>query len=147
KNIQFRSAHFKLELYGCLGSGQFGDHVGVIDTDCVMTKPIDFPLLSPGLIMNYDITDHIVSEYGRDRMRLALERVSGTRLSKYSWFGGEFLYGHAESFRILTDAVMQLWPRYLQHIGGLLHVGDEMVLAASVPKTNLRQLDAGSMGF
>ena len=66
KNLQFRAAHFKLELYKFLGSGCFGVHVGVVDIDCVMTGPINFPSLPPGTVLAYDITDQIIGEYGRD---------------------------------------------------------------------------------
>ena len=68
----------KLELYKLLGSGRFGDHVGVIDIDSVMIASVDFPPSSPGAILVYDITDQVLEEYGGDGVRSDFDRVSGT---------------------------------------------------------------------
>ena len=147
ENLTFRAAHFKLELYRLLGSGSFGNHVGVIDIDSVMTGPIEFPPLPPGTILVYDITDQVLEEYGSDRVRADLECVSGRHLSESKWFGGEFLFGHAESFQRLADSAFRLWPKYMQHVGDLHHVGDEMLVAAAILNTNLERMDAGKLGF
>jgi hypothetical protein len=145
--LQFRAAHFKLELYKHFGSGAFGDHVGIIDVDSVMTAPIDFPPLPPGAILAYDITDQVLEEYGRDRVHSDLERVSGKQLSQCRWFGGEFLFGHAESFQRLAASVFRLWPKYIEHVRELHHVGDEMLVAAAISGANLQSMDAGELGF
>jgi hypothetical protein len=147
ENVKFRAAHFKLELYSVLGSGRFGDHVGVIDIDSAMTRPIYFPPLPPGTMLVYDITDQVLAEYGSEKVSSDLERVSGTHLSECKWFGGEFLFGHAISFRRLADSVFRIWPKYIQHVECLHHVGDEMLVAASIPSANLELMDAGQLGF
>jgi len=146
ENVKFRAAHFKLELYRLLGSGRFGDHVGVIDIDSVMIGPIDFPSLSPGAILVYDITHQFLEEFGADVVRSDLERVSGTKLSGCRWFGGEFLFGHAESFRRLAASVFRLWPKYIQHIDDLHHIGDEILVAAAISGADLELIDAGQLG-
>ena len=147
EDVKFRAAHFKLELYSILGSGCFGDHVGVVDIDSVMTGPINFPPLPPGTILGYDITDQVLPEYGRETVSSDLERVSGTHLSECRWLGGEFLFGHAESFRRLADSVFQIWPKYIQSMEDLHHVGDEMLVSASIANASLDLLDAGQLGF
>jgi hypothetical protein len=147
ENLSFRAAHFKLELYKLLGSGRFGEHIGVIDIDSVMTGPIDFPPFSPGVILVYDITDQVLEEFGSGILRFDLERVSGTRMSKCRWFGGEFLFGHAESFRRLAASVFRIWPKYIEHVGDLHHVSDEMPVAAAIFSANLELMDAGRLGF
>ena len=147
KNLQFRAAHFKLELYKFLGSGCFGVHVGVVDIDCVMTGPINFPSLPPGTVLAYDITDQIIGEYGRARVLSDLERVGGRYLPECRWFGGEFLFGHAESFQRLAASAFRLWPIYIEHIGELHHVGDEMLVAAAIFDANLNVMDAGRLGL
>src|SRR5262249_50301339 len=146
-NLPFRAAHFKLELYKLLGSGRFGEHVGVIDIDSVMIGSIDFPPLHPGTILAYDITDQILEEYGHNRVRLDLERVSDTHISRCRWLGGEFLFGHAESFQRLAASAFRLWPRYLEYVGQLHHVSDEMVVAAAMFSANLQVLDGGRLGI
>lgn len=147
ENVGFRAAHFKLELYRLLGSGRFGDHIGVIDIDSVMTGPVDFPPFSPGAILVYDITDQICEEFGSGVVRSDLERVSGTNLSECRWFGGEFLFGHAESFRRLAASVFRIWPNYIQNVDDLHNVGDELLVAAAISSTNLEIVDGGQLGF
>jgi hypothetical protein len=147
ENLQFRTAHFKLELFRLFASGSFGEHVGIVDLDCVMTARINFPPLPPGTILAYDITEQIAEEYAQGKVRSDLERVSGRQLSEYRWFGGEFLFGHAESFYKLWSAVSRIWPRYLELTSELHHVGDEMLIAAAVVDTELEVLDAGALEF
>lgn len=112
-----------------------------------MTGPINFPSLPPGTVLAYDITDQIIGEYGRDRVQSDLERVSGTYLPECRWFGGEFLFGHAESFQRLAASAFRLWPSYIEHIGELHHVGDEMLVAAAIFDANLNVMDAGRLGL
>ena len=119
ENVKFRAAHFKFELYRLLGSGCYGDHVGVIDIDSVMTASIDFPPFSPGTILVYDITDQLLEEFGSGGVRSDLERVIGGNLSECRWFGGEFIFGHADSFRELAASAFRLWPKYIQNVGDL----------------------------
>jgi hypothetical protein len=146
-NIQFRAAHFKLELYRCLGTRQFGQHIAVIDIDSVMVSPIEVPPLLPGTIILYDITKQIVEEYGDDRVRLDLERVSGVHPSEWRWFGGEFLLGHADSFKMLGESIVRLWPKYIEYVHELHHVGDEMIVSAAMLGAGLKLLEAGECGF
>jgi hypothetical protein len=146
-NLPFRTAHFKLELYEFLGSGRLGDHAGVIDVDSVMVAPIDFPPLPPGKLLGYDITDQIIGEYGCDDVCSDIERVSGARPSECRWFGGEFLFGHAESFRELATSIFRLWPNYVARIGELHHIGDEMLVAAAISEGRLAMIDAGQLGI
>jgi hypothetical protein len=147
QNLKYRTAHFKLELYKFLGSGSFGVHVGVVDIDTVMTNPINLPALTPDTIVAYDITDQVIGEFGRDKIRFDLERVSGSQFLEFRWFGGEFLCGHAESFQRLAKSIFRLWPKYIQHVNELNHVGDEMLLAAALSDTNLVVRDAGQLGI
>jgi hypothetical protein len=144
-NARFRSAHFKLELYNQLGSGRFGDQVGVIDIDSVMINPIDLPQLTEGTLLAYDITDQVVQQFGHDLVRSDIERINGNNLTRVRWFGGEFLFGHSESFRELAAAVFELWPTYVRHIHDLHHASDEMPVAAAIPKTGLQLIDAGHL--
>jgi hypothetical protein len=146
-NIPFRAAHFKIELYKLLGSARFGEHVGVIDIDSVMIAPINFTLPQPGTILAYDISDQMMEEYGRDRARLDIECVRGKQTTKFKWLGGEFLFGHAESFQRLAISAFGLWPRYLRCISELGHVGDEAVLTAAVLDANLHVIDGGQLGI
>jgi hypothetical protein len=147
ENIKFRGAHFKLELYRYFGTGQYGDYVGLIDVDSVMINPLHFPPISSGELLVYDITDQMVAEVGIDRVRGDIKSVGGISVTDIKWFGGEFLFGHADTFGKLSDAVYRNWARYIQNWTLLGHVGDEMLVSASIPTANLKVTDAGQTGF
>lgn len=146
RNISFYGAHFKIELYKMFGQRTFGNWVGIIDIDSVMTAPIDFSGLSPNIVMGYDITDQVAPAYGVERIRSDVELLTGVPSPSLRWLGGEFLFGHADSFRVLSNAMADLWPRYLDAIDNLHHVGDEMLLcAAAHVLPELRILDGGKL--
>ncbi len=146
-NLKFRAAHFKLELYRLLGSGSYGNEVGVIDIDSVMTGPINFPSFSPETLLAYDITNQVCEDFGRTVVCSDLERLIGRNLSECRWFGGEFIFGNAESFRSLAASVFKLWPKYIENVSDLHHVGDEMIVAAAIVSSNLTVIDGGKLGF
>jgi len=148
RGIRFYGAHFKLEVYTLFGKGAFGDWLGLIDIDSVMTAPINFPELSPETLIGYDITDQVTPAYGVERIRSDVERLTRVPTPRFRWLGGEFLFGHADSFRVLSNAMASLWLRYLDEIENLHHVGDEMLLCASAHVLpELRILDGGKLGF
>lgn len=147
RGIRFYGAHFKLDVYALFGKGVFGDRCGLIDIDSVMTAPIDFSGLSPETLIGYDITDQVAPAYGVERIRSDVERLTGVPTPGFKWLGGEFLFGHADSFRVLSNAMADLWPRYVEAIDNLHHVGDEMLLCAAAHLLpELRILDGGKLG-
>jgi hypothetical protein len=146
-HLPFWAAHRKLELYRFAGSGRLGEQLGIIDIDTVMISAIDFPSIAPGSMLAYDITNQVISEFGYEKVLADLQRVSGKRLSECRWFGGEFLFGHAESFQRLAETVFRLWPSYIEHVNQLHHMGDEVLLSAAIPSADLSVMDAGQLGF
>jgi hypothetical protein len=146
--IPFYSAHFKLELLEAFGQGLFGEHVGLIDIDSVMCSPLSVPPVGPRTLIAYDITDQIVPDYGAERVRSDLERIAAAPVSSLRWFGGEFLLGHAESFQLLHRQVASFWPRYIDLMTTLHHVGDETLLSAALAVTSeIAVIDAGDCGL
>jgi hypothetical protein len=130
--IAFHSAHFKLELIEAFGSGQFGECAGLIDIDTVLWQPLDLPALTRDGLVVYDITDIEVASYGPERIRHDLEVVAGRPLRDPRWYGGEFLMGTAAGFAILSQEIRKCWPNYLKAVGGLNHVGDEMIVSTAI---------------
>jgi hypothetical protein len=148
KKIQFYSAHFKIEVISKFGEGVFGDHLGLIDIDTVMTAPIAFPPLKAGTLLGYDITDQMTAEYGITKIIADLDRVAGRACAEHRWLGGEFLFGHAESFRRLSSTISRIWPLYLREAKELCHTGDEtLVSAAASSSEHLTIMDAGQQGL
>jgi hypothetical protein len=147
--IPFRSAHFKLDVFEAFGRGHFGEYVGLIDIDTVMCAPLNLPLIAQKTIISYDITEQMISEYGDyGQLRRDLERVSGATVNSPRWFGGEFLLGHMESFRLISEQVARVWPRYIDLIPVLRHVSDETLLSAALAALpEMEIVDAGESGL
>ena len=145
--IPFYSAHFKLELLEAFATGHYGPHIGLIDIDTALCRPLLFPPLPPGGLLAYDISDQIFPAYGAERVRADLERIAGKALGKIRWFGGEFLLGDTMGFRHLSDLIAQCWPRYTAAVTELHHVGDEMIVSAALnmaSENGQAIIDAGS---
>ncbi len=146
-NIPFYSAHFKLELISLIGKGVFGNYVGLIDSDIVFLGSLDPILVKSDLMQVYDISHSIISEYGVKVVRRDLELVSDIDIETPVWYGGEYLVGTKLQFSSLSDIISVCWPRYIESIKGLHHIGDEMVVSAALAiaqKAGLRLFDAGA---
>ena len=145
-NIPFYSAHFKIELIDLIGQGAFGDVVGLIDSDTVFLGSLDAILGKTNLLQVYDISESIIAEYGVETVRRDLEKVSGTSVKTPIWYGGEYLVGTKDQFSHLSDTVDSCWPKYVENISNLHHVGDEMVVSAALgiaKEAGLCLFDAG----
>jgi hypothetical protein len=126
--IPFFSAHFKLELYDAFASGEYGEYVALIDIDTLLLRQLP---TSEDLAV-YDISDQVFPRYGQDVVIRDLEIVAGHRLTNGRWYGGEFLMGHSGQFGRLASFINFCWPRYLENIATVHHLGDEMVLSAAL---------------
>ena len=142
--VPFYSAHFKLELCGAFASGDYGEHIALIDLD---TLPLQ-SLPASEYFAAYDISDQIFPRFGRDVVVRDLEALAGRPLPDGRWYGGEFIMGSADQFRALAEFINQCWPRYIENIGGVHHLGDEMVLSAALNLYSEKQrvIDYGASG-
>ncbi|WP_395696984.1 hypothetical protein [Methylocella sp.] len=138
RGIAFYSAHYKLELIEAFGAGAYGERVGLIDVDALLTRPFALPSLTDEALAVYDITAIESASYGAARVRADLETVAGRPLTDPRWYGGEFILGAAGAFMALFEHVRACWARYEAAIGGLHHVGDEMIVSAAL---NLARAD------
>lgn len=126
--IPFFSAHFKLELYDAFGSGDYGEYLALIDIDTLLLRPL--PTASD--LAAYDISDQVFPRYGRETVIRDLEIVAGKPLANGRWYGGEFVMGSAAQFSELARLIDFCWPRYIENMGTVHHLGDEMVLSAAL---------------
>ncbi|KQT04760.1 MULTISPECIES: hypothetical protein [unclassified Rhizobium] len=134
RGIPFYAAHFKLDVFRQLGTGNFGNRVGLVDNDVVMLEApeIDFDLWNEDRLFLYDITPTVLEEYGNDLVKADMERVAGAGVDTIRWYGGEFVAGSSAAFRTLSERIELLWPNYRAAISTLHHVGDEMIVSAAV---------------
>ena len=132
RNIPFYSAHFKIELIRLIGKGAFGNLVGLIDSDTVFLGSMERILEKSDLLQVYDISESIISEYGVEVVRRDLERVSAMGIDHPVWYGGEYLVGSKSQFDSLSSLIDVCWPRYIDNISSLHHIGDEMVVSAAL---------------
>lgn len=135
-DITFYAAHFKLDIIQSIGSGLFGDFVGLIDIDTVIVRPFPASLYSAEGLLAYDIGEQVFPQYGRDKILADLERLSGRSLNAPAWYGGEFLLGRSDAFGRIYKYVENVWPAYLANWKKLHHAGDEMVMSAALAMAN-----------
>lgn len=134
ENINFFAAHFKLDVIQAFGRGEFGEWVGLIDIDTVLIRPfpLDFKERSRNELFVYEITGSVTSEYGENVIVSDLKEIGADNIQKPVWYGGEFIAGNAEAFRILGGEVDAIWPHYVKAHHKLHHSGDEIVVTAAL---------------
>lgn len=126
--IPFFSAHFKLELFDAFASGDYGKYVALVDIDTLLLRRLP---QSEDLAV-YDISDQVFPRYGKEVVIRDLELLTGHQFSNGRWYGGEFVMGSAAQFGDLASLIALCWPRYIENIGTVHHLGDEMVLSAAL---------------
>lgn len=136
--IPFYSAHFKLDLLRGFGSGEFGNEVGLVDLDTVLLGSLP----QRDALGVYDISDQIRPAYEQDRIVADIKKISERSIPEARWYGGEFITGSAGMFRAISTYIEQFWANYIQNVGSLGHVGDEMIVSAAL---NCAQLDGISL--
>jgi hypothetical protein len=143
-NAAFYSAHFKLDVLRSFGEGKWGDFVGLVDLDVVLTRPLNLPTPDVRALYVYDLTSQEVRAYGV-QLRESLRKL-GMDLPP-RWYGGEFIAGRSDAFRVLSRSVDQFWPAYSAHMEQLHHAGDEMVVTPALmdcAQRGIKLIDAGS---
>lgn len=138
QGIPFYSAHFKLDLFRGFGSGEFGSNVGLVDLDTVLLGTLP-QCSSLGV---YDISEQVLPIHEQSRIVADIGRISGKSIPEARWYGGEFVTGSASMFRAISSYVEMFWENYIQSIGSLVHIGDEMIMSAAL---NCMRLDGISL--
>jgi hypothetical protein len=144
-SIPFYEAHYKLELLSAFGTGAFGERPALVDIDALFLRRFrhsaDFEV--------YDISEQVFPAYGRERVVADLELIAGRKLPGARWYGGEYICGRTEGFRLLSGYIEACWGRYKSLIGRLHHFGDEIVTSAALNCAfldGLKMVDIGSPG-
>lgn len=128
--IPFYEAHFKLDLLDAFGSGEYGPCITLVDLDTVALRPIR-AASGLGLV---NLGAEALGAAPEDILRRDISRLSKVGVSEVFWFGGEFLSGSADLFRLLSANIKKIWPQYLGDLKTFHHIGDEMLINAAVPK-------------
>lgn len=136
EHMPFFSAHFKLDALKKMGDGTLGDVVGLLDLDMVMINSLgifaDGQDHSRSALYVYDITSQQISAYGEKTLLHTLAALGHSELKSPKWYGGEFIAGRAEAFRLLSEEIDKYYARYISESGTLHHIGDESVVTASL---------------
>lgn len=138
QGIPFYSAHFKLDLFRAFGSGEFGRDVGLVDLDTVLLRGLP----KCGALGVYDISDQVLPIYEQSRIAADVRKISGKSIPEARWYGGEFVVGSAGMFRTISSYIEAFWGNYIQNVGTLAHIGDEMIMSAAL---NCARLDGVSL--
>jgi len=144
-SVQFYPAHFKLDVFRSFGDGKFGNRIGLVDVDTVLLRSFSDQLLCEDALYVYDLTQEAVASTDQEIIKRDLSLLTKAK-EEACWYGGEFIYGPASSFRVLSMAVEEVWPQYLANWRNLHHTGDEMVTSAAIAiirRSGLRIIDVG----
>lgn len=146
--LPFYSAHHKLDVVRALGSGDFGEWVGLVDIDTVLCDHLALEDIGQQDLWAYDISDQVMPQYGGDVVARDIDSVAGEKLKSHRWYGGEFLVGGRRGFEKLSAIIDLFLPRYFQlcTTGKLHHIGDEMIVSSALNAMKIpgiKILDAG----
>lgn len=148
---QFYSAHFKLDAYRHLSTLSEG-YVGLCDLDMICLREMPDALkniVAAKIPLYYDISDQVLPAYGREIILKNLSSIHGLK-SEGRWYGGEFLSGPPSFFGLLTRTVEEVYPRYIENLASMHHIGDEAYTSAAIEliRRTLGCLgDAGTLGI
>ena len=90
----------------------------------------------------YDISEQVLPIHEQSRIVADMKRISGKSIPEARWYGGEFVTGSASMFRAISSYIEMFWENYIQNIGSLVHIGDEMIMSAAL---NCMRLDGISL--
>lgn len=133
----FFGAHHKLEA---LDAGRKllkndEDRFLLLDADIFVIKKINkeqLEVMENSDLIVYDISSQVFPAYGFDRIKNDLEQVAGVKFDKPVWYGGEFICGSFLGFEKLIEEINKIYPKYIELIKKLHHVGDEMFVSAAL---------------
>lgn len=132
EGIRFYEAHFKLDVVKALGTGRFGNLVGLVDSDVIVLRNLSVPVVDGDWLCGYILDDHTTSVAYADLQQSGLDEGAGS-----NWFGGELIFGTSQAFSKLAQEIDRLWPVYKSHLAQISHVGDEPIVSAAL--NNLRE--------
>jgi hypothetical protein len=141
KDINYYSAHFKLDVIREFAKGNLGERVALVDSDAVMLRPFPSNLeWSSKSIFTYDLTEMVAGEFGDKHVSKDVELLTGSHIENARWFGGEFIAGTPAAFAILSKRIDQVWKTYSQLYKSTNHQGDEMVVTAALDTLSQEKL-------
>jgi hypothetical protein len=146
KKVPFYSAHFKIDIYGAFGRGEFGDQVGLVDLDTILFRPLTWS----NELAVYDITTQMLTPDSGLALVSDMEKISGRNIAEPRWYGGEFMMGPRSAFASISRYVELYWPSYVEHIGSLHHTSDEMIMSTALNVARVhgfQTADYGRMGL
>lgn len=131
--IRFRSAHYKLDVIKSAGEGNLGNNVCILDLDMLMISSVSSHFLLNGELLGYDISNETYNSYSDNDVLDAFHALGvDVESHRPKWWGGEFISGPAEKFKLLSEVIEKIYPHYCKVANGLFHQGDEMVVSAAL---------------
>ena len=154
RDINFYSAHYKIDVFKWLGNKPGADMLFLLDNDMVCTGPI------PQVVKNIVAADYTskkfpmliynMPRYYGDKMVTDKQKVDSSQIHGL-WAGGEFIAGTATAFAELYKEVMKIQDGYWNNYHSLFHQGDEMLTSVALENLFYRSrfplLDAHGLGL
>ena len=154
RDINFYSAHYKIDVFKWLGNRPGDEVLFLLDNDMVCTGPM------PQVLKNIMEADYTVKKfpmliynmprYFGDRMVTDKQKVDSSQIHGL-WAGGEFIAGTATAFAELYKEVVNIQDGYWNNYHSLFHQGDEMLTSVALENLFYRSsfpiLDAHGLGL
>lgn len=148
QDINFHSAHFKIETYKYFGT--LTDTYSILlDNDMVCTKALPSymnELVEKGIALHYAYPTTNVHNHDVAIMKsLEPEIVTG------EWSGGEFIGGTSRFFDALYKEILSFIDKYFDNRKQMFHQGDEMLTSIAIEYLKLHDkwniVNSGTIGL
>ena len=136
-DINFYSAHFKIDVFKYLGGVNSDEVSFLLDNDVVCTNSL------PKLITQIEEADYNerkrplliyqMPRYGGERMVHDKQKVDPSQIHGL-WAGGEFIAGTAAVYADLYNEIMKIQEGYWNTYKTLFHQGDEMLTSVALER-------------
>jgi len=152
EDINFYSAHYKLEAYKFLSHFEPNAIVGLFDLDMIVLRDFRIKveeIIKKGETIIYDISDQVVPAYGINTILKELKKLD-ENIELPLWFGGEFIISTPHFFSMLYEEIKPLIKIYKECYKEIVNQGDEIITSVAIyrlMKKGYKFADAGRMGL
>jgi hypothetical protein len=134
-DINFYSAHHKIDAFKYLSQNNEQNYFFLIDSDiiCINKMPLNLiNCIENNIPVYYDITEQWYPAFGRETIVKDKEVLMSKNFSTGIWAGGEFIGGDNNFFKLLFNEIEIVWENYLLNYRNIHHQGDEALISTAL---------------
>ena len=137
KDIDYFSAHHKIDVFRYFSSLNDDDYFFLIDCDMLSINKMPLNLINcinNNLPVYFDVTEQEYPAFSREIIIKDKEILMTNEKSTGLWAGGEFIGGGAHFFKLLSDEIMIVQEKYFNSYKQLHHRSDETLTSVAIEK-------------